>query len=265
MNGLRLTLLTLLAVTILGACGEVPAVTPDDIRARGELVVGTEAEFFPFEYATPSGEYGGFDMDLARMLAEELGVKLRVENMRFDGLIPALLAGKIDMILSGMTATPKRAETISFSEPYFETGLCLLLNRETTGDVTSVDDLNDAKWRIAVKLGTTGDKATQERLPKAKRTSFNKEADCAQEVATGRADAFVYDQLSVAKHHQENPETTRAILTPFTKEPYAAGFRQEDVELREFVSAFLRKIKGDGRYDALARKHFPAEMVEGSE
>jgi polar amino acid transport system substrate-binding protein len=231
------------------------------IRARGELIVGTEAEFYPFEYATPSGEYEGFDMDLARMLAKDMGVKLRIENMNFTGLIPSLLAGKIDMIVSGMTATEERAEMIAFTDSYFMTGLCLLLNKETAGSVTSWRDLDDPKWRIAVKTGTTGDIAVQDKLPKAQRTSFPKEADCAQEVATGRADAFVYDQLSIVKHWKENPGTTRAILQPFTKEPYASGMRKEDTKLREYVNAFLKRIREDGRYDDLAKKHFP-EIVD---
>jgi polar amino acid transport system substrate-binding protein len=252
----RFTPVLVLALSLVAACAQ-PSATPAEIRERGKLVIGTEAEFAPFEYRTPDGGYAGFDMDLARMLAEELGVELEIDNMGFDGLMPALETGKVDLILSGMTATEERARTISFTDSYYVTGLCLLLNTESTEGVKSFEDLNDAKWTLAVKQSTTGEKVAKRLMPEAKLTVLQKETECALEVATGRADAFVYDKLSIVKNHREFPDTTRVILETFTTEPYAAGVRQNDVELREFVNAFLEKIKADGRHAALGRKHFP--------
>jgi len=243
------------SLLVLAGCAREPSATPEEIRARGELVVGTEAEFHPFEYRTEDGEYTGFDIDLARLIAEELGVKLRIENMKFAGLIPSLDTGRIDIIMSGMTATDERRKSIAFSAPYFLTGLCLLVNTERADDVTDWKALNDPSRTVVVKTATTSDTFVRENLPKAKRVTLETENDCALEVATGRADAFIYDQLSIQRHHEEHPDTTRAHLTPITREPYSIGVRQNDEELRAFLDAFLAKLRTDGRFARLVDKH----------
>ena len=246
----------ILLVMILAGCAKPPSATPEEIKERGYLVIGTEPEFRPFEYRTPDGGYAGFDMDLARMLAEDLGVELKIENLSFDSLIPELQSGKIDIIFSGMTATEERARTIAFSTSYFQTGLCLLLNKENAKDVQSWEDLNDERFTIAVKEATTGDKVVRERMPKAKRVALGKETDCAMEVATGRAHAFVYDKLSIIKNHRAHLDTTRVILETFTREPYALGLRQNDEALLAYVNDFLERVRADGRLKALGEKHF---------
>jgi len=253
---IRLCMLAVLAGSAcVAACAEKPSATPAEIEERGELVVGTEAEFHPFEYRTEDGAYAGFDMDLARLIAEELGVELRIENMKFAGLIPSLDTGRIDVIMSGMTATDERRKTISFTDPYFLTGLCLLVNVESAGGVTDWRTLNDPKWTVVVKTATTSDTFVRENLPKAKGVTLETENDCALEVATGRADAFIYDQLSIQRHHEEHPETTKAYLEPLTREPYSIGVRHDDDELREFLNGFLATLREDGRFAELVEKH----------
>jgi polar amino acid transport system substrate-binding protein len=250
------TLAFLVLLFILPGCPQPPSAIPDEIRGRGELVIGTEPEFYPFEYRTEDGGYAGLDIDMARLLAADLGVKLRIENLGFTALIPALQSGKIDIIFSGMTATEERARSIAFSDSYFQTGLCLLLNKETAKGVKSWEDLNDKKWTIAVKETTTGEKVVRKLMPNAKRVALEKETDCAMEVATGRAHAFVYDKLSIIKNHKAHPDTTRVILETFTTEPYALGLRQEDTALLAYVNDFLKRIRADGRMKALEDENF---------
>jgi len=228
--------------------------TLKEILDRGTLIVGTEAEFYPFEYVE-DGELRGFDTDLARLMAEELGVEVEFRNVAFETLSAELTTGKIDVILSGMTATPDRAKRILFSDSYYETGLCLLLCSKTTEGVKGVADLNDPKWRIVAKQNTTGHYTAQRLLPKATLLTLPKEAICALEVSQGKADAFIYDQLAVVKHHRQYPDTTRTILTPFTYEPYSMGLPAGDFEWWAWVNLFLAQIRKDGRYDALWKKH----------
>ena len=226
------------------------------IVKRNKLIVGMEVSFWPFEYANEKGEPIGFDVDIARLAAKELGVEIEIRDMEFSGLIPALQSGKIDMIISGMTRTLTREKTVSFTQPYFITGLCALLSKKRIPDVQDVKELNSQDRILAVKLGTTGDLVTGKLFPKAQINRYKDETACVREVVTGRADAFLYDQLSISKHHKENADTTKALLKPFTYEPYAIAIRKGDAEFLSWLNLFLETIRGDGRYGELYDKYF---------
>ena len=232
------------------------ASTLNEIIKRNKLIVGMEVEFFPFEYANEKGEPVGFDVDIAKLAAKELGVEIEIKDMEFNGLIPALQGGKVDMIISGMTRTLTRAKTVTFTDPYFETGLCLLLSQKKAPDIKDVKELNAEGRVVAVKLGTTGDIIATQMLSKAQINRYKDETACVREVVTGRADAFLYDQLSISKHHKENPESTRAILKPFTYEPFAIALRKGDFDFLTWLNMYLEIIKRDGRYDELYKKYF---------
>ena len=259
MRRIALLLLALLVVGC-GAGGEGRQSTLAGIIERGELVVGLEAEFRPFEYVDENGDIVGFDVDLVSLMAEELGVKLRVVNLKWTALPQELLKGTIDVIASGMTATLERAKRISFTDPYYETGLCLLLHKGSADDVKSVRDLNDDRYLVVVKTGTTGEKAAKEFLPNARLLSLDKEGMCALEVAQGKAAAFVYDRHSVIKNHRRHAETTRTILEPFTYEPYAMGIRKGDLDWWMWINQFLRQIKKDGRYAEVRERYLGEDL-----
>jgi len=240
-----------------------PAVTTFDIYEasvlnqvikRNKLTVGMEVKFFPFEYADTDGKPVGFDVELAKLAARELGVEIEIKDMEFSGLIPALQAGKIDMIISGMTRTPARARTVTFTQPYFEAGLCALISNKRAPDVSEIGQLNAEGRILAVKLGTTGDIATARMFPKAQVKRFKDETACVLEVVSGRADAFIYDQLSIVRHHAQNPQTTHTTLKPFTYEPYAIAIRSGDFDFLNWLNIFLETIKADGRYQELRKK-----------
>jgi polar amino acid transport system substrate-binding protein len=232
------------------------ASTLNQVVKRNKLIVGTEMKFFPFEYSDEKGQPLGFDVEIAQLAAKELGVEIEFKDMEFSGLIPALQGGKIDMIIAGMTRTLTRAKTVSFTQPYFETGLCVLLSNRKAPDIKEVKELNAPGRIIAVKLGTTGDLVTAKMFPSAQINRFKEETACVREVVTGRADAFLYDQLSIGKHQKENPTTTHAILTPFTYEPYAIAIRKGDPDFLNWLNQFLETIRADGRYRELHEKHF---------
>ena len=123
-------------------------------------------------------------------------------------------------------------------------------------NLTSVAGLDDPSRVIAVKTGTTADLVAAKRFPKARINRFKDETACVQEVVNGRADAFFYDQISIAKHHKQNPETTKALLTPFTYEPYCIALQKGDFDLWQWLEMFLDISKSNGVLDELRRKHF---------
>ena len=260
---IRVVCLAFVALTM--CCGTALAITPYDIYEgsalrqivkRGKLVVGMELKFWPFEYVDEKGAPVGFDVDIAKTLAERLGVELEIKDMEWTGLIPALTSGKIDLIISGITGTLERAKTITFSSPYFTTGLCILASTQKAPDLTDAAGLDRPGRIIAVKTGTTADIVVTKRFPKATINRYQEETACAADVAAGRADAFIYDQISIAKHHKQHPETTKALLTPFTYEPFCIAMQKGDFDLWQYVEMYIAAIKADGALEALRAKHF---------
>jgi len=217
------------------------------------LVVGMELAYPPFEMTDEQGEPTGVSVDMAKALAEYVGRPLEIRNMAFDGLIPALKTGSIDLVISSMTATDERAKSIDFSDRYLHTELALLVPKDS--DVKSVDDLNQEGRVIAVKLGTTGHVYATEHLQKADVRALQKENACVLEVTQGKVDAFLYDQLSIFQSAKRHTKSTRAILDSFQRESWAIGIQKGNEELRNEVNAFLAAFRSDGGFEELGAEY----------
>ncbi|HET60621.1 MAG TPA: transporter substrate-binding domain-containing protein [Chloroflexi bacterium] len=245
----KITILTLsfLVVALLAAaCGP---------QQTDELVVGMELAYPPFETTDENGDPAGISVEMAYALGEYLDRPVRIENMAFSGLIPALSTGKIDIILSSMTITEERAKTVNFSDPYVKAQLSLLVNKDSP--VQSFDDLKEEGRKLAVKTGTTGYLFALAHLPEENIVSFDRETACVLEVAQGRADAFIYDALTIYRNAQENSDTTRAIFTPFQEEYeyWGMALNQKDTELLEQVNAFIAHYQAAGSINELADRY----------
>ncbi|MFA5939178.1 MAG: transporter substrate-binding domain-containing protein [Sinimarinibacterium sp.] len=250
----------LAALVCLPASAADPALweksTLNQILKRGELRVGVEAGYMPFEMRNKKGEIIGFDVDLARLMAKTMGVKLTLVNTQWDGIIPALLTDKFDLLMGGMTITAERNLQVNFSDPYITIGQSVLLNRKLTGTVTVYSQLDDPRYTIATKLGTTGDIAAKRFLPKARLKSFETEAEATMEVRNGRADAFVYDLPYNVVYAAQFPDALVHLKEPFTHEALGWAVRKGDPDFLNWLNNFLRQIRDDGVYDALYRKWF---------
>lgn len=218
------------------------------------LVVGMEMSFPPFEMLDSQGQPSGVSVDLAKALGQFLQRPVRFENIPFDGLIPSLKTGKVDIVISSMTVTPDRAQSIDFSDPYLKMGLSILARKES--GVQSINDLDKPNVRVAVKKGTTGHVYAVQHLQNAKVLVFNDDATCATEVAQGKADCMIYDQVSVFQHWKKYPDSTRPILQPFQQEDWAIGLRKGNDSLREQVNAFIKEFKQNGGFAQLGNKYF---------
>lgn len=233
---------------------------PVGATGQGTLVVGMELSYPPFEMTDTAGRPAGVSVELARDLGRALGMEVRIENMAFDGLIPALKTGKIDLIISSMTATPERARSIDFSEPYLQTGLCLLVKKGAPA--TGIADLDRPGMTIAVKKGTTGHTYAARHIRRAAVLVLDREAAAVLEVVQGKADAFIYDQMSVYSSWRRNPLTTRAILLPFQRESWAIGIRKGNDPLRQRIDRFLRDYRKNGGFDRLGDRYLKEQKEE---
>jgi len=257
MKRLISAILILLTFSIGLAGSALAAGTLDEIRQRGTLRVGMEPGYMPFELVNKTGDIIGFDPDCARRMAKALGVKLELVSTAWDGIIPSLMTKKFDIIMSGMTITEERAEVVDFADPYIVIGQTLLIRKELAGTIKSYKDLNDPKYKIASKLGTTGEIAAKEYIPKAKYFSYETEQEGVMEVVNGKVDAFVYDSPYNAVAFAQKGEGKLVFLDqPFTNEPLGWAVRKGDPELLAFLNGFLKEIKQDGTYDKIYKKWF---------
>jgi polar amino acid transport system substrate-binding protein len=233
----------------------VKSSTLEEIIKRGTLRVGLEAGYMPFEMADKKGNFIGFDVDMAKEMAKAMGVKLEIVNTAWDGIIPALVTKKFDIIMSGMTITQERNLQINFCDPYIIVGQTILLNKKHEGTVQSYKDLNDPKYTLTSKLGTTGEQAIKRMIPRATYKSFEVESEAALEVVAGNADATVYDLPFCAVFMAQQGSDKLVFLDkPFTFEPLAWAIRKGDPDFLNWLNNFLRQVKNDGRYDKIYAK-----------
>jgi len=229
--------------------------TLEAILKKGELRVGFEAGYMPFEMTDKKGHFVGFDIDMAKEMAKAMGVKFVPVNTAWDGIIPALITDKFDIIMSGMTVTQERNLKINFADPYIIVGQTILINNKHKEAVRSYRDLNNPSYIVTSKLGTTGEQAVKRLIPKATYKSFETEPEAALEVVNGKADAFVYDlPYCVVFMAQQGAGKLTFIDEPFTYEPLAWAIRKGDPDFMNWLNNFLKQVKNDGRYDRIYNK-----------
>ncbi|WP_457607766.1 transporter substrate-binding domain-containing protein [Nitratifractor sp.] len=223
--------------------------------AQPPLKVGMELQYPPFEMTDTEGHPTGISVDLAKALGRYLGREVVIENIAWDGLIPSLKTGKIDLIISSMTITPERAKTVAFSIPYAQSNLAIL--SYPCSGVAGIEQLDQKGRKVAVKKGTTGHLYARKHLKNAKILVFDKENAAVLEVMQKRADGFFYDQLSIYRDWRRHPEQTIALLQPFQKQPeyWGIAMRKKDKELKKQVDAFIARAKKDGTFDTLTDKY----------
>ncbi len=219
------------------------------VRREEVLVMGTNAGFRPFEYRS-GDEVVGFDVDLAKEIAASLGKKLKIEDMSFDGLLPALESGQIDMAVAGMSATPERAKNALFSEAYYTAAQRVIVKK--SGPIHNRFQLEGRK--LGVQLGTTGDTLAT-KIAGAKVSQFPTAPSVLTELSSGGVDAVILDDAPAKQYIRSFPEL---VMLPgdLSKEAYAIAVKRGNQPLVDSINATIKAMKQDGRYQKLIDKHF---------
>jgi polar amino acid transport system substrate-binding protein len=259
MKQVKLLIACLLAVCVL-LPGIASADTLDDILQRGKLRVGMEPGYMPFEMTNKRGEIIGFDVDVAKRMAKAMGVELELVSTAWDGIIPGLITNKYDIIMSGMTLTQERNMKISFASPYIVIGQSILVDKKLEGKIKSYKDLNDKKFKVASKLGTTGEQATKRMIPKASYISFETEQEGVMDLLNGKVDAFVYDlPFNAIAYAQKGQGKVILLDEPFTYEPLAMAVNKGNPDFLNWLNNFMNQIRNDGTYDKIYAKWFKSD------
>ncbi|OJF77501.1 MAG: amino acid ABC transporter substrate-binding protein [Treponema sp. CETP13] len=247
------------SVSILLSCTKKSAEeTSMQMEAQDPLVVAMELAYPPFETKDSAGAPSGISVDFAKAFGESIGRKVTILNTQWDGLIPSLQTGKVDMIVSSMTITEDRSKVVDFSTPYANSLLGILVNKNS--GITKAEDLNQKGIKIAVKTGSTGFIYAKREMTNATIIALADESACVTEVAQGKADAFFYDQLTIYRNWQANKDTTAAVFVPFQdKEMWGVAVKKGNTELLNQINAFIPKFTQEGGFDTLSQKYLAEE------
>jgi len=256
MNALLRCFVFCCLTAILASCSkrDVPVVA---LNEPDPLVIGMDATYPPFEFVDTQGNITGVSVAIGNAIAKEAGKPVEFRNINFDGLIPALQSGQIDLIISSLTANEQRRKAIDFSDPYVKTGLSILIAKNST--VQKAEDLKAPGRKLAVRNATTGEQWCRQELTNAQLVSLDTDAACVLEVINGTVDAWVYDQISVLNYHAQHPDRTRALLSPLREEVWAVGLKKDRAELKAQINQALAKMKREGAFTKLADQYLSKE------
>ena len=247
---LRKTLKVLLAMVLtVGMVSSASAGTLDDILKRGELRVAVQTQGPPFSFVDKHGNRTGSSVEFCRLMAKEMGVKIKFLDYDWDGLIPALLSKKSDILAADMTAKLKRALKVSFTKPFYTTGQVMYV--KAGSPIKTVADANKPNITIATLLGSTYTDTARKHMPKAKIKEYKGGGNIAMNaVVAGHADVGIADLSSVHAMASNYPPGTVVVLpTMLSYEPLCFAVRPQDRHLLEWVNLFFDWIRADGRYE----------------
>ena len=218
-----------------------------------KLYVGTNAEFYPFEYLE-DGKIVGFDAELIEAIGKKLNKEIVWKNIAFDGLLPALQSKKIDVIIAGMTATPERKKFVNFSDPYFVSNQMIIVNTDDkkSKDITSYETLPNHS--VGVVLGYTGDVAVS-KLENVDVQRFNGASEAIMSLISKKVQAVVIDS-EPAKNYVKNNKGLKLISTDIAKEEYSIAVSKENKKLAEDINSAYKELVNDGTFEKLITKYF---------
>ncbi|MDO5134011.1 MAG: transporter substrate-binding domain-containing protein [Eubacteriales bacterium] len=221
------------------------------------LTMGTNASFPPYEYYE-NEQIVGIDAEIAAAIAEKLGMELKIEDMEFKAIIPAVTTGKVDIGMAGMTVTEERLQSVNFSETY-ATGIQAIIVKEGS-EIKSVDDLyaEGATWKVGVQDATTGDIYCTDDFGEDRVSKFPVGADAVEALKTGKVDCVIIDNQP-AKAYVAANEGLVILDTQYAVEDYAIAVALENKELLDKINAALKELIDDGTVKTIVDKYIPAE------
>lgn len=220
--------------------------TVEQVLKRGVLRVGLST-FLPWAMRDKKGNLIGFEVDVARRLADDMGVKVEFVPTKWSGIIPALLTGKFDVIIGGMGIRPDRNLKVNFSIPYDYAGMSLVAHRERAAGFSRLEDFNRPDVHIAARIGTTAVTAIKKHLPLAGLRLFDDESQAVQELLNGRVHAMVSQAPLPAFQAIRNPDRLFLPLKGnFTREPNGFAVRKGDVDTLNFFDNWIRVVEAEG-------------------
>jgi polar amino acid transport system substrate-binding protein len=265
MKKLPIFIVLILSLVWLSSCAELnqnmagSSISPvlDRIQQRGELLVGTAASMPPMSMTTKTGDIIGLEPDLAGEIANAMGVQLKLVDIPFPDLLPALQAGRVDLVMSSMGMTSKRNLKVAFVGPYFVSGKSLLTKTKTLLSVEDPSDVNKPSTTLVALRNSTSQTFAEEVIPQAKLILTDKYDEAVSMVIQGTADALVADYpICVISVFRYPDEELASLVTPLTYEPIGVAMPANDPLLVNWMQNFLASFEDSGELEALKKDWF---------
>ena len=246
---LSVVLALVLVIGCFAACGKKEEKKTEEKKT---LVMATNAEFPPYEYHEGDAIVG-IDAEIAKLIADKLGMELKIEDVAFESIIPGVQAGKYDMGMAGMTVNEERLQSVNFSDSY-ATGVQVVIVKEG-GSIASLDDI--AGKKIGVQTSTTGDIYASDDFGDENVVKFDNGAAAVEALKSGKVDCVIIDN-EPAKSYVAANEGLKILETEYAVEDYAICFAKDNTELQEKVNAALKELIADGSVQKVIDKYINA-------
>ena len=250
----------LFALLLFAACTTLQAAeasTLERVQARGTLILGTSGNMPSMSQSGSDGKVTGFDIDLARVMAGMMGVKLDIRVMPFSDLLPALETGTVDVVISNMTITPERNLRVAFVGPYITSGKCMVTRDKALAAAEQSTDLNTPETSIAVLAGSTSERFARELFPAATVMTFDDYAKGAEMVLKDSADGMLTDYpicLATLKSHPDAGLVS--VFSLLTYEPIGIALPAGDAQFINWTENFLERMDGTHGLEEFGRRWF---------
>ncbi|MDR2908907.1 MAG: basic amino acid ABC transporter substrate-binding protein [Oscillospiraceae bacterium] len=225
------------------------------LEGKTALIMGTEAGFAPYEYYDDSGAVTGVDPDIAKAIAEAMGLELQIEEMDFDAIIPEIQAGRIDFGAAGMTVTDERSQQVDFSIPY-ATSRQIIVVKEGNAEITGPDSL--AGKNVGVQLGTVADIVLTDEYSDTTVGRYKKYFEAFADLEAGRLDAIAMDVLPAQEFLSQNQGLV-ILEQELMIDEYAIAVQKGNTELLDAINAHLTAMISDGTIDQFTLDHTVSE------
>ncbi|WP_040950024.1 transporter substrate-binding domain-containing protein [Gorillibacterium massiliense] len=243
--------LVMAITTVLAGCGKTDA-KMDDIKKSGKLVIGTNAEYPPYEFHKQidgKDQIVGMDISIAQAIADELGVQLEIKDMAFDGLLAALQAGKVDMVIAGMTPDEKRKKSVDFSKIYYQAQQGVVIRSEDKDSYKQMSDLDGKK--VGVQLGTTQEEIAKTQVKDAKITAIASVGDLMLQLKSKKVDALIVELPVAQVYVSKNPELVIADAKPNDDVGGSAiAVHKKNPSLVKALDSAIDKLAAEKKIDA---------------
>ena len=248
-----------LGLAVLAACARKPQTSAsgwDKIKASGKLRIGLEGTYPPFNYQDKDGQLAGFEIDFAKALAAQLGLRPEFSPAPFAGLLGALESGRIDVVINQITITPERQAKYDFSEPYTVSGIQIITLKGKTG-LEKPEDL--AGKRVGVGLGTNYEQWIRANVPTADVRAYDDDPTKYQDLRAGRIDAVLNDRLVAADFLKTSPEFV-ASGAPFAAQGSGVAMKK-DPGLKVVIDQAINALRANGKLAAISQQWFGADVT----
>lgn len=231
-----------------------------NIQNNGSFSVGVEGTYPPFSFQDESGKLSGFEVEFAQALAKQLGVKVKIQETKWDGMLAALDSKRLDMVINQVTISEERKKKYDFSQPYTVSGIQALAQKKDAGKFEKPADL--AGKKVGMGLGTNYEQWLRENVPQAIVKTYDDDPTKYQDLRIGRIDAILVDRLAALELIKKTGDTLVLAGPPFSRQEAGVALRKGEPELLAAINGAIDKLRADGTLAALSKKYFGADVTQ---